>query len=313
MPTPFSPKDNLLRAIRHQKPDHVPYCGEPGLQFVDYRGALAPAGGGRDLWGVLWENEAGTALPYPVRHPVSSLEAVLAYPFPDPHAPDLWQEARRTADTANNLVIGRHICALFERLWALVGMETTLVGMVEEPDIAAAALGRIADWQLEIAQEYLALGVEGGRISDDYGSQASLLMSPATWRRVIKPQLARLVGVYKERGLLVFLHSCGNLVAIMDDLVDLGIDVFNIQTSANDLAAYKRRYGRRFTVMGGIDTQGVMTQGTPHDVRRAVAEAIRTLGAGGGLILEPDQRIPMPEANVRALVEAAKGLGRYPL
>lgn len=307
----LSPKENLLRAIRHDDPDHVPYHGELGLQFIDHRGALAPAAGGKDLWGVVWSNSAGESLPYPVGHPVASLADVLSYPFPDPHAPDLWADARHIVDRSNNLVIGRHICALFERLWALAGMEQTLAGLVETPDLARAALQRIADWQVEVARAYLALGVEGGRISDDYGTQTALIMSPATWRAVIKPQLARLVRVYTERGLLVFLHSCGHLAAIMDDLIELGITVFNIQTNANDLADYKRRHGKRFTLMGGIDTHEIMTQGTPDDVRQAAREAIASLGPGGGLILEPDQRVAMPQANVQALIEAARDHGRY--
>ena len=310
---PLSAQENLLRAIRSQHPHHVPYYGEPGLQFVDHRLALPPSDGGLDLWGVRWSNKAGEQLPYPVEHPVRTVRDILHYPFPDPHAADLWRVARQAADPTHNLVIGRHICALFERLHTLVGMETAMVALAEEPEAAAAALRRIGDWQLEIAQEYVALGVGGGRISDDYGSQTSLLISPAAWRQVIKPQLARLVRFYKERGLLVFLHSCGHLAAIMDDLVELGIDVFNIQTSANDLPAYKSRYGARFTLMGGVDTQGVMTQGTPAEVRAAAIATMRTLGAGGGLILEPDQRVAMPPENVAALQAAARELGQYDL
>lgn len=86
-----------------------------------------------------------------------------------------------------------------------------------------------------------------------------------------------------------------------------------IQTRANDLAALKRRFGRSFVLQGGVDTQWVMTMGTPQDVRKAALWAMYYLGREGGLILEPDQRISMPDENVRALQETARAYGRYPL
>jgi uroporphyrinogen decarboxylase len=201
--------------------------------------------------------------------------------------------------------------ALFERLHALCGMENALVWMLEETETVGRFLLRLAAWHLEIADAFVGHGVEAGRISDDYGAQTSLLMSASLWRAAVKPALSRLVSFYRSRGRIVFLHSCGALAPIMDDLVEMGIDVFNIQTSANDLPAYKAKYGRRITLMGGVDTREVMTRGRPQVVRTKVKEAIAALGGGGGLILEPDQRVSMPEENLRAFADAARLYGVY--
>ncbi len=299
-------KENLLRAIAHDAPDHVPYYGEGGIQFLSYDGALPPDDG-RDPWGVRWRKRVAESLPYPVDHPVRTVADLESLAFPDPRA---LTGALPPADPGS-LVVGCHYLALFERLHCLCGMENALVWMLEETAAVGRFLLRLADWHLEIARLFVDHGVEAGRISDDYGAQTGLLMSADLWRTAVAPALSRLVGFYKSRGRIVLLHSCGALEPIMDELVDMGIDVFNIQTSANDLPAYKRRYGTRITFMGGIDTRELLTRGSPEMVRTKVKAAVEALGRGGGLILEPDQRVSMPEENLRALAEAARLYGVY--
>ncbi len=309
----LSKKDNLSRVLHQQQPEWIPVeClpdpqyGEGAYTFVTYKGALASKEGGYDLWGVRW-TATGEFLPYPDEHPAKTLQDVLTLPFPDIHAPELWEQAERQAGVARaeSLVIARQVCALFERFWSLVGFESALMGLVEKPDLASACLKRIADWQLTAADRYIKLGVEAARISDDYGAQRNLLMSPKVWREHIRPPLARLVEHYQRAGLPVILHSCGSLNAIMDDLIELGFAAFNIQTNANDLKEYKKRYGRRFCVWGGVSTQGVLTTGTPAQVKESVRDAVMNLGRDGGLILEPDQVIKIPEENLRAFFESA--------
>ena len=174
-----------------------------------------------------------------------------------------------------------------------------------EPELVSEALGRICDWQIVAANHFLKLGVDAVRISDDYGSQRNLLMSPKTWRRVIHPHLSRLVEHYHRAGIPVALHSCGKLELIMDDLIDLGFAAFNIQTNANDFSDFKKRYGRRFRVWGGVSTQSVLSGGTPDKVRKAVRDITDLLGNEGCLILEPDQLISLPEENLATFWNAA--------
>lgn len=303
-------KQNLLRSIAHNSPDHVPYFGEECIQFIDYKGGMPPEEG-VDMWGVRWQKTEEDLLSYPAEHPIKSVVELLSYTFPDPHQGGLLNEAKDRTDKAKRLVVGRHITALFERYWALCGMDNALIWMLSHPEEVSLFFHKLADWQIEMAKAYISFGVDAGRISDDYGSQQDLLMSPELWRSIIKPELSRIVNYYKKSGCLVFLHSCGNIMRIMEDLVEMGIDVFNIQTSANDLTEIKGRYGRKITLMGGLDTQNVMTRGTPDLVKKAAIQAIRELGQGGGLILEPDQHIVMPEENIEALAQTVKQYGSY--
>jgi uroporphyrinogen decarboxylase len=303
-------KENVLRTISYNSPDHVPYYHEGGIQLVSFRGARPPANG-RDMWGVQWRKTEEDLLSYPVEHPIDDIEKLLSCTFPDPHAAGLFDEAGDEADPINRLVVGCHFTALFERLQALCGMDRALIWMLEDQEKIASFLLRLAAWNIEIARSYIRLGVEAGRISDDYGSQTTLLMTPDLWKRTVKPALAQIVEFYKNHRCLVVIHSCGNVISILPDLVEMGIDVFNIQTAANDLASIKRRYGNRITILGGVDTQSIMTQGTPDQVREATLKAIRELGEGGGLILEPDQHILMPRENLEALIQTVQRYGSY--
>lgn len=312
----ISKAQNLLRALNGEMPAWTPVeCpanpkfGQGAYQFVTYEGALPPQKGGRDLWGTLWQAKTNEQLPYIVGHPVSTIADFASFKFPDINDPALWKTA--VAEAASDdaiLSIGRQVSSLWERLYFLLGFDKALIALVDEPELVSAALDRIVDWQIEVGVQFTALGVDAVRISDDYGSQDNLLMSPKIWRKLIRPRLARLAGFYHKAGIPVALHSCGNLKLIMDDLVELGFAAFNIQTNANDLPAYKRRYGKKFRLWGGVSTQSVLAAGTPEAIQNAVKEIHTLFGEDGCLILEPDQIVELPEQNLRVFWETASSL-----
>jgi uroporphyrinogen decarboxylase len=107
-------------------------------------------------------------------------------------------------------------------------------------------------------------------------------------------------------------HTCGNVLALVPELIECGLDILqSLQPAAMDLAALKREYGRDLAFQGGIDIQQTMPHGTPDDVRREVAERATLLGRDGGYIfctahnLLPD----VPTANLEALFEAYREQG----
>jgi len=191
-------------------------------------------------------------------------------------------------------------------------MQTALLALVAEPEAAAVLFERIADQHIAIARGYLAAGVEAAWLADDYAGSDGPYLRPALWRRLILPQMARVIAVYRDAGVPVFFHTCGRAETFVGDLLDAGVTVFNLQSEACDLAALRTRYGRRIAFIGGVPS-GLMLSGTPDDVRQAVRAVIETLGVDGGLILAPDQPLAFPPANEAALVEAAQEYGVYPL
>lgn len=213
----------------------------------------------------------------------------------------------------------------FQDFWqpafALRGLEQALMDLVINPDFMRALLDRIYEVNsavtrrfLEIAGPYLSVV----RTSDDLATQASLLMSPKTYREVIKPYHKRFNAMIKEHtDAAIFLHCCGNVAPLMDELIDAGFEAIHpIQVSAlADPAGLKAKYGNRVTFWGAIDTQQVLPHGTPADVREEVRTRIGQFGTGGGYIagavhnMQPD----IPPANIVAMCDAVREFGRYPL
>ena len=147
------------------------------------------------------------------------------------------------------------------------------------------------------------------------GQPASLIMSPRTWRELIKPHLARVFAVGKAHGLWVAYHCCGSLRPIIGDLVEMGLDVLNpIQCNCPGMDALelKREFGANLAFMGGVDTQDLLPNGTADEVRRATRRLIDGMTHdGGGYILAASHTIPpeTPMENIFAMYAEA-GLSR---
>jgi uroporphyrinogen decarboxylase len=266
-----------------------------------------------DWWGA--GHDTGEEGYYIRVNPLADTSDLDAYPWPDPHAPGLFAAAERTIARQGEeyFVVPNLGFALFERAWSLRGLEQFLMDTALDPGFAGALLDRIAEIQLVLIDRYLALGVDGGYFGDDYGAQKGPLLSPASWRALIKPRLARLFAPFRERGLPVILHSDGQIQKILPDLVEIGLTALNpVQPEALDHGWLAANFGGRLAFYGGISTQTTLPQGTPADVRAAVVECRRTLApAGTGLLLAPSHRMmtDTPMANVEALLEAFRELG----
>ena len=223
-----------------------------------------------------------------------------AYAWPDPSAPGLLDDAARTiaAQGAEYFILPNLGFALFERAWSLRGFEQFLMDMALDPAYAAALLDRITEIQLALIERFLALGVDGGYFGDDYGAQKGLLFSPAAWRKLIKPRLARLFAPFRAAGLPVIMHSDGQIQPILGDLVEIGLTVLNpVQPEVLNHRALRQGFGDKLAFYGGISTQTVLPHGGPAEVRRAVANAIADLAPGGdgpasGALAPDDGRYP---------------------
>ena len=152
----------------------------------------------------------------------------------------------------------------------------------------------------------------------DFGTQEAPLISPKTYRNLFKPFHVRINDwIHTHTNWKTFIHSCGSIWWLLDDIVDAGFDCLNpVQTSAADMApeALKARYGDRVTFWGGgIDTQHVLPFGTPEEVRAMVGERMRVFGAGGGFVFNPIHNVQasIPIENVLALYDAVNAFAPY--
>jgi uroporphyrinogen decarboxylase len=199
--------------------------------------------------------------------------------------------------------------SLFERAWTMAGMETILVGMVEDPPFVHALLDGILAFNLAIIERACSRDIDAMQFGDDWGQQRGLLMGPTLWREFIKPRVRRMYGLVKSRGKKVFIHSCGKVDTLFPDLIECGLDVFNpFQPEVMDVAEMKRLFGDRLSFFGGISTQKTLPYGTPAEVRQEVKRLLDTIGKSGGYIAAPAHSIPKdakPE-NIAAMIEVLR-------
>ena len=151
--------------------------------------------------------------------------------------------------------------------------------------------------------------IDGVLLGSDWGSQHGLLLSPDMWREYLAPGERREYTLIHEAGKDVWLHWCGNMEAILDDLVEMGLDVLNpVQPECMDIYGLKDKYGDKLTFWGGISTQQTLPYGTPDEVRAEIDRVVAYMSQGGGYITAPAQYIQadVPVENILALFEQAR-------
>ena len=212
---------------------------------------------------------------------------------------------------------------LFNQILRVRGMENGLCDLIGEVEFAEAFFDRLTETICTAQRLFLA---EVGDLidihfaADDLAGQSGPLLSPALYRRIIKPRQARIMQTIRAgtRAPILY-HSCGAVGPFLDDLVELGVQILNpVQVSAAGMepAELKQRYGRKLSFWGGgCDTQQVLPFGTVAEVRAEVRRRIREFAPGGGFVFNPVHNIQplVPPANVAALFEAALEFGRYPI
>jgi len=154
----------------------------------------------------------------------------------------------------------------------------------------------------------------------DFGAQDGPFISPRMYRDLFFPFHKQINDwVHQHTSWKTFIHSCGSVMALLEDFIAAGFDIFNpVQTSAADMDPFelKKKFGDRITFWGGgVDTQHTLPFGTTEDVRREVRQRIRAFGPGGGFVFNGVHNIQalVPVENVLAMYETAREYGRYPL
>ncbi|MGI5818907.1 MAG: uroporphyrinogen decarboxylase family protein [Armatimonadota bacterium] len=268
-----------------------------------------------DQWGVLQRIGAdGKYLEY-ISGPLedATIDDLDDYDFPGPdrlvHDPELGE---KVADLkARGYWVQAGVEQPYKTCWRLRGMEQNLMDYLINKDFKNALYDRIyATWE-EIMRRVAAAGVDQFNIGGDIAMQDRLIMSVASWRELDKPRLAKLINVGKEinPNLHIFIHSDGNLMEIMDDLIEIGFDIINpIQPECMDPLEVKRRWGDVITMDGCGSIQQVLPFGTVEDVRKHVTELIEGCAYNGGLILAPSNAVQhdTPLENLLAFFETAR-------
>lgn len=178
----------------------------------------------------------------------------------------------------------------FWRTTRLRGRVQWLIDIAEDPEFVREVSNRVTDHLIAIGLEAMRrseLWHDSIWIIEDVANNGGLLISPKFYENVFLPQIRRMVRGFKEAGLArVVFHSDGDIRAILDGLVDAGIDGINpVELRANmDVVELRKRYGNRLTFFGGLDNCRILPHGMPKEVRAHVEHVLKA-GAGGGLVI----------------------------
>jgi len=200
--------------------------------------------------------------------------------------------------------------SIYEWSWWLRGMEQFMVDLLAEPAIAEAIVRKVAGYTTRLAIASARAGIDVLCFYDDAGSQHGMQIAPDLWRQVIKPAWAGVLDAVRGEApsACFFLHSCGDIRAIVPDIVELGFHILHpLQPECLDAAEVKRRFGERIAICATVGAQHVLPFGTADEVRAEVRRLKRDLGADRRCILCPSNRIQpeTPWANVLAFVDEA--------
>lgn len=321
----LSAKENARRIIQFDDPAYIML--RPPVFEVAYYGANHEGfwGGGHDspvgtrwvdIWGTEWHKSHAGVMGFPANNPLAEASALEAYDWPDPDDPRICRSIYEMASNFSGddrYLGGSHRDTLWEKSYMLVGMENMMMAFLSEPDFARDVLHRIMDFQLGIARHYVEVGVEIVNLSDDLGTQRGPLLGPSIVKDFLLPEYERLISFYKERGVLINFHSCGNVASVIEPLIALGVDILNpIQATANDLTALRAQTQQRMALMGGVSSAIVM-EGPPQRILAEVHNRIQQLGQAGGYFCCQDQAMPYPTEHLDALREAVAMYGTYPI
>ena len=284
-------KENVIETIRFGNPERMPYNlpEKYGTDFA-FTGITPspddrPQGKGiaTDEWGAVWENIGICSLGEVKEYPLKDWKDFSSLNIPDITVGQRWEslDGARTG-AGEKFLLGSGI-SIYERVHFIRGLENTWMDIYQAPEQLCKLIDVLVEMNLYTIEKYAEAGVDGLIFCDDWGLQDRLMISPDMWRQIWKPRYKRIYQAAHDHGILTFLHSCGNIVEILDDLIEIGLDVIHMDQQENmGLELLGTRFGGRITFYSPVDIQKVMTNGTLDDICAYCRKMVETLGRPNG-------------------------------
>ena len=288
------PEDILIPEVAYGKGER-----EKGTRYLRKQPAT-------DAWGCEWhageDGVAGVVRMPPIKT-MAEIDRLKA-PFEILRKAD-FTNANELHEKTDKFILAWTTVRPFERMQFLVGTENLFMELA----IASKQLFRLRDIVHEFFMEELEMWIgtdaDGIMFMDDWGSQESLIISPAMWRDLFKPLYKEYCDLIHRKNKYVFFHSDGNIEAIYQDLIELGINAINSQLFCMDIEDLGRKYKGKVTFWGEIDRQHVLPFGTNEDVASAVTRVKNALWKPeGGIIGQCEFGLVDPCKNIEAVFEA---------
>ena len=299
--------------------------GQTDFDFKVMHNPLYELGHHTDCWGTVWNNIARGFDSQVEVEPLADWAAFdewkknLPDPIKDaefgPRAP--WEDVAKgmkDAKAAGDIAWGGGLMHgfFFMRLYYLRGFENLMEDLATDEPRLHELIRIVTEYSAAVVRKYLDLGTELLGLAEDMGMQTSLPISPAMWRKYVKPAYEATAGQARDRGLPAFLHSDGHILEIIGDLIETGIRVLNPQIRANGLAGLQKYARGKVALSQDLDRQ-LFPFATPSQIEDHVGEVFEGLYLKkGGLILQAEIGPDVPLENVHAICRTMEKLCNPP-
>lgn len=236
---------------------------------------------------------------------------VLSFPWPKADDFDFSPLRDIAAAQSTRMRVGGFWSGILGDVYRMHGFQNFLMNSAAEPEFIKTLVDRMTDMYLELNDAVFS-ALKGELdiwfFGNDFGSQESLLMSPAMWEEFFFENMKRLCDLAHSYGLKTMMHSCGAIRPIIPRLIQAGVDILDpVQVSANGMVPeeLKEEFGGQIVFHGGIDTQNILPFGSQDEVRAHVRETVAAFAKDGGYIFAPSQILgpDIPVENIAAMYD----------
>jgi uroporphyrinogen-III decarboxylase len=289
----LTPKENYLRALRHEETEYVPIIIMDSMYVCSDNPIERPVGGGVDGFGVRWVDSGsagGATLPAPgefVLDDVLNWKKKLTIPDLNAYNWDKFAEEASWVDRSQRAV-GFLSDGVFLRLTHFMGFEKALIAMVEEPDAVNDIYTAVTDYKIKFAEKVAQyIKPDTFTYADDFASELNLFTSPETYRALIKPHHKRFFAACRNLGMIPIQHTCGRAEDIVEDIIDVGAEAWSAVQPRNDIGGLLDKYGDRLAFEGGFNSntgRAAMEDATIEEIEAEVKRCYDEYGGKKGYI-----------------------------
>lgn len=274
-----------------------------------------------DPWRCVWETMDDGITGSVHGHPLSDWSALENYHTPDPNKTDgtypvNWEDIRigtiRAKEKGQLVIGGLPHGHTFLRLLDIRGYENLIYDMADNDPRLQRLIGMITEFNYEYVLNWMELKPDLMTYPEDLGMQVGPMLSPVSFRKYIKPVYQQIMKPARESGCIVHMHSDGDIRSLVDDLIEGGVNVINLQDMVNGIDWISSKFAGRVCIDLDIDRQKITPFGTPAQIDALILEEVEKLGSRqGGLLMVYGLYPGVPLDNVKALMNAMVKYSTY--
>ncbi|MGA2974404.1 MAG: uroporphyrinogen decarboxylase family protein [Spirochaetia bacterium] len=290
----MSGKDLVRKAVRFENPERIPLSNPYDLatsDIVNVEVVKNYTGPDRlhSEWGFEWthlENDLTMGQPkFPI---IACREDLKRYQAPDPNDPTRFEDLRtaRAQYGPDKYYKANLVLSGFTIMTFLRGFSALIEDLYVDRELVENLADVVFGFEEKLFTLIAAQGFSAVHLADDWGTQESLLISPALWREIFKPRYRQQVELAHSLGLDLYFHCCGYIYDIIPDFIEIGVDILNLgQPNINGIRRLGEDFSGKICFACPVSYQTTGISGTREDIRREVKELVECLGnRGGGLI-----------------------------